>query len=277
MARRGRKPRSAMLAGVILLSETASGTKETLSSVGPISSAPFACKVAYNALIWGCSVNDSPTKPCSQLCLRNIDRIQPVIQKKCGGATASENSLLSQAQKGRLSSVLCGTGSSPESSVIVTTSRSISATLSFATPTFSSTPSVTGTMAPTLLPPSITPTTSISRTTPTTSISGTTPTTSIVAMPTSIVAMPTSIVALPTSSRASLASTANPRSPQPPADPKTSTSSEAQIPTPPPRSGGGIGGGSPFDFITGVSPASKNQSPVLGIVAGWALAALLVQ
>ncbi|XP_044718892.1 uncharacterized protein HRG_07457 [Hirsutella rhossiliensis] len=213
----------------------------TLSSLETISSAPLTCTLAYNAPIQGCSLGDFSKKTCSRSCLQSIDGIQATIQTICGSTKASQNSLLSRAQKGGLVDALCGTGSGADTTVIVTPSRSISVTPTSTTSTSSSSPRVSRASTPTLSPSSTTSS--------------------------------TSIVAQPSNNPGSLEPTSTPSRPQPPADRETSTSSVAQGPTFSPQSGGG----SPFDLATSTSPATKKQLSAMSILVGWALAALLVQ
>ena len=97
-------PRSARLVHVLLWAGTASGAISTLSNFQMISSlsVPLSCILAYNTPIRGCSLRDFTNKSCSPDCQRSLAGAQSNIQGSCNLVDVGPDTLLHQAQKGRL-------------------------------------------------------------------------------------------------------------------------------------------------------------------------------
>ncbi|KAF5130414.1 hypothetical protein E5D57_006752 [Metarhizium anisopliae] len=66
-------------------------------------SLPLECAFAYNTPLQGCSMEDfGEGKMCSSTCIDNILAVETKIQDSCALARTGSNSLLDQAQQGRL-------------------------------------------------------------------------------------------------------------------------------------------------------------------------------
>lgn len=89
------------------MASTASAMSLSNFQVITSSSVPFACILAYNQPISGCTSGDFiQGRSCSALCVRDIQRAQSTLASACAGVNAPDT-VLGQAILGNLVNLLC--------------------------------------------------------------------------------------------------------------------------------------------------------------------------
>ncbi|KAK5994520.1 hypothetical protein PT974_04998 [Cladobotryum mycophilum] len=240
------------LVGLVCLfaGTTTSASFLTLSNFEALASLslPLNCVFAYNTPIRGCDVNDFMEESiCSPRCRQGLQSVQINVMSSCTGISVMRDTLLLDAQQGRLVNVLCP-GSAQGTTTITTTTTSLSKSaypVPAASTSTAHSPVTTSSAAPTK-PHSIS-SKSEKSTEPASSSSRTTFTTPAVGTPSGPV---TTQSDSSTSQQSRIESTLSATNEEPP----------RRTLQP------GSGGGSPFDFVTSGTSKSQAKSCFVGVV-----------